>query len=271
MSPPTSPGRSRAEADPVPAAADHLPEGADREALLLLGRRHRSPLEEPVRGGPPLPRQAHEDRRAAIGRPRPLERPAVDREPHASRVALAQHVVEGGVEERLEVEAQPRLEVAAVEQRREGVAQVQADRRAPLVHPARRVHPLPGRLVPRREAPAGRHVHGGASCLGENGLRDEQAELDPDPGEADALPARLGARRQVVVAREVAPAHPAPVVDEHHGARGRVREDAHVRRSRVERVRDDLGQDRLLDRVGISVAEVFEQVLQVDARLAHWR
>src|SRR2546422_8401259 len=41
------------------------------------------------------------------------------------------------------------------------------------------------------------------------------------------------------------------------------------RSARVERVRHDLGEDGLLGGAGVGVAEILEQVQEVDARLAH--
>ena len=48
------------------------------------------------------------------------------------------------------------------------------------------------------------------ACLGEYFLAHEQAELDAHAGKADALAAFLGARRDVVKARQLAPLIPLP-------------------------------------------------------------
>jgi hypothetical protein len=112
-------------------------------------------------------------------------------------------------------------------------------------------------------------VHRAAARLREHGFGHQQAQLDPDAGEPDPLAARLAAGREVVVARELAPAHAGAVVDHDQRLLGRVGQHADARAARVERVRHDLGEDLLLDRVGIGVAQVLEQVVQVDARLAH--
>ena len=98
---------------------------------------------------------------------------------------------------------------------------------------------------------------------------DEQPELDADAGEPDPLAARLRARRDVVIARQLPALHPAPVVHDGQRRVGGLVEQADARRAGVERVGDDLGEDRLLERAGVRVPEVFEQVLEVDAGFAH--
>jgi hypothetical protein len=42
-----------------------------------------------------------------------------------------------------------------------------------------------------------------------------------------------------------------------------------IRVARVERVRRDLGRDGLLEGAGVRVPQVFEEMLEVDSRLAH--
>ena len=79
---------------------------------------------------------------------------------------------------------------------------------------ARRRDPLPRRAIARRQVPRGRDVRRAAPRLGHDLARDQQAQLDADAGKADALAARLRAGRDVVVTRQVAPLHPAPVVDD---------------------------------------------------------
>ena len=165
--------------------------------------------------------------------------------------------------------AQRGLDVAGVEQRRERVAQPQADGGAALGHPARRLHPAPRGLVARSQPPARGHVAVGAPRLGQHLLGDQQAQLDPHAREADALAAGLGAGGHVVVARQLAPRHAGAVVAHHQGPLGGLDQQADARGARVERVGDDLGEDRLLERAGIGVAQVLEQVLQVDPGLAH--
>ena len=266
-------GRRGRQADPVPPAADHLAEGADREALQVLGERRRDPLEDGRRR--PASSCAAGARRASrlLAPTRPSRRRAMARpfteKRDARRVALGQDRVEGRVEERLVVQAQAALDVARVEEGRQRVAELQADGGAARAHPPRGRDPLPRRLLARGEVPAGGHVDAPAARLGEHGLRHQQAELDPHAGEADALAAGLGAGREIVVAGQLAPAHAAAVVHHHDRLLRGVGEDVDARRARVERVRHDLREDRLLDGVRVGVAQVLEQVLEVDARLAH--
>ena len=123
--------------------------------------------------------------------------------------------------------------------------------------------------MPRRQVPRGRDVRGAAPRFGDHLARHQQPELDPDAGEADTLAARLRARRHVVISRQLPPLHPAPVVHHRERRLGGVGDDADAGGAGVERVGDDLGEDRLLERAAVSVSQVFEQVLEVDARFAH--
>ena len=93
--------------------------------------------------------------------------------------------------------------------------------------------------------------------------------LDADTGKPDSFTTRFGARGDVVVPRQLPSLHPTPVV--HDGQRGlsRVGKEADARRTRVERVRHDLGEDRFLEPSGISVPQIFEKVLEVDSGFAH--
>ena len=99
--------------------------------------------------------------------------------------------------------------------------------------------------------------------------RDEQPELDSDAGKSNALPARLRARRNVVIPRQVPPLHPSPIVHDRQRGVGGVGLEADACRAGVERVGDNFGEDRLLERAGVGVAEIFEEVLEVDAGFAH--
>jgi hypothetical protein len=112
-------------------------------------------------------------------------------------------------------------------------------------------------------------VHGASARLGHDLLGDQEAELDPDAGEADALPADLARRRDVVVARQFAAPHAVAVVD--HGQRGGggVGHDGDLGGAGVQGVRHDFGEDRLIDRARIRVPEVLEKVQEVDAGFAH--
>ena len=72
-----------------------------------------------------------------------------------------------------------------------------------------------------------------------------------------------------MIAREVAALHPAPVVDDGEGAVGGAREELDARSARIERVGGDLGEDGLLERAGVCVAQVLEEVLEVDPGFTH--
>jgi hypothetical protein len=67
-----------------------------------------------------------------------LEPRAVHLDADAAWVMRTQHRLERGVEERPEMAADRRLDRAAVEERRQGVAELQAYRRAALAHEPRR-------------------------------------------------------------------------------------------------------------------------------------
>ena len=165
--------------------------------------------------------------------------------------------------------AQRALHEAGIEQRGERILQRQANAGPALGHQARGRHPLPGRAVARREPPGGGRVRLSAARLRQHLVRNQEPQLAPDPREADSLPPRLRARRDVVVARQVAPLHAGAVVDGRERRSRRVDHELYGSCARIEGVGDDLGQDRLFDRSGISVTQVLEQVEEVDARLAH--
>src|SRR5207244_8714063 len=63
--------------------------------------------------------------------------------------------------------------------------------------------------------------------------------------------------------------HPPPVVRHREGRLGGVGGDADAGGAGVEGVGDHLREDRLLEGAAVGVAEIFEQMPQVDARLAH--
>ena len=108
-----------------------------------------------------------------------------------------------------------------------------------------------------------------ASRLGQHLLGGQQAELDADTREADALAAHLGAGRDVVVSGQLAPPHADAVVDDDQQGIAAVGADGDPRGARVERIGDDLREDRLLQAARIGVPQVLEEVQEVDARLAH--
>jgi hypothetical protein len=108
-----------------------------------------------------------------------------------------------------------------------------------------------------------------ASRLGDHLPARQEPQLDAHAREADPGSARLGAGREVVVASEIAAWHPGSIVG--NGQRGarRISAEDDAPRPRVERIGDDLGEDRLLDAARVGVAQVFEKTLQVDASFAH--
>src|SRR5439155_16783495 len=115
-------------------------------------------------------------------------------------------------QEWLVVAADHALGESGVQERRERIAELEAHGSAALGDLPRRRHPLPGRLVARGEVPARRDVGLPAPRLGDHLVADQEAELDADAGEADSLSARLGARGDVVVTRQLAALHPRAVV-----------------------------------------------------------
>ena len=130
-------------------------------------------------------------------------------------------------------------------------------------------NPLPWCAVSRGHVPHGRHVGAPAPRLRRDFSRNEQPELDPDPGKPDPLAPRLRARRDVVIPGEIPALHPPPVV--HNGERcgGGVRLQADACGPGIQCICGDLGEDRLLERPGVRVPQVFEQVLKVDPRFPH--
>jgi len=110
-----------------------------------------------------------------------------------------------------------------------------------------------------------------APCLRDDFRADQEGDLDTDAGEPDAVATRLGARGHVVVARQLAPPHAGTVIDNREGRRDGIGGDDDRRGAGIERVRDDLGENRRLGGAGIRVAQVFQQMEQVDPRLAHGR
>ena len=97
---------------------------------------------------------------------------------------------------------------------------------------------------------------------------DQQRDLDADAREPDAGAADLRARRDVMVAGQLATAHAGPIVEDGEGGRRRVGGDRDRRGARVEGVGDDLGEDRLLGSTRVGVAQILEKVEQIDACLA---
>jgi hypothetical protein len=72
-----------------------------------------------------------------------------------------------------------------------------------------------------------------------------------------------------VIARQLAPSHARAVVDGSERRASGVGRKTDAARAGVERVSDDLREDGLLERAGVGVAQVFEEVDEVDASLTH--
>ena len=111
----------------------------------------------------------------------------------------------------------------------------------------------------------------GPAGLGEHFARHQEAQLDTHAGEPDAFASTLRAGGNVVIASQLAALHPAPIVHDRERRRRGIHRDADVGRTGIERVGDDLGHDGFFERPGVGVAKVFEEMLEVDARLAHTR
>ncbi|MFN7955337.1 MAG: hypothetical protein U0610_26675 [bacterium] len=212
---------------------------------------------------------AHRDRPALAAVRDPRQLATVHREGDAVGIVIGEHVAEAAVEQRLEVALQRGLEVARLEERRERILELERYGRPPLGDQPQRRQPAPRRLVARSEVPRRGDVLARASCFRDDLVAEQQAELDADSGEADALATSLGARGEIVEVTQVAPHHARAVVDHRErGPRG-IGQEGDVRGTGVERVGDDLGEDRFLERAGIGIAQVLEQVQQVDSGLTH--
>ena len=120
-----------------------------------------------------------------------------------------------------------------------------------------------------RQVPARRHVDLAAPAFRIHPMAAEQRKLDPDAGESNPLPSSLGAGGDVVVTPHFPTLHPRAVVGDRERAARRVTRDVDAARSRVERVRHDLGENCLFQGTRVGIAEVLEQVQQIDPGLAH--
>jgi hypothetical protein len=74
-----------------------------------------------------------------------------------------------------------------------------------------------------------------------------------------------------VVSGELAPPHAMPVVDDGQRGRGGIDGQGDLRGTGVQRVRHDFGENRLLDRAGVRIPEVLQEMQQIDSRLTHER
>src|SRR5690606_11273777 len=105
----------------------------------------------------------------------------------------------------------------------------------------------------------------------------KQAQLDADTREADAAAAPLRRRREVVIPRQLPLRHAASIVRSSQRRVCAVRFERERVRTRVQRVSDDLRQDRLLERSRVRVAQILQEVDQVYPRFtqsvllrSHW-
>jgi hypothetical protein len=95
--------------------------------------------------------------------------------------------------------------------------------------------------------------------------------LIPTPAKPISLAARLCRRCDVVVPGKLAPPHPVAVIDDGQRGRGGIGGQGDLRGTGVQRVRHDLGENRLLDRAGVRIPEVLQEMQQIDSRLTHER
>ncbi len=130
----------------------------------------------------------------------------------------SKHLTELRLEERLILATQRPFEITFIQERRKRIVQLQLHRRAAIVHQPRRRNPFPRRFVPTGQVPEARHMFLTAPGFGNDVFTDQQTKLDPDSGEADAMPPGLGAGGQIVVAHKVSSSHPRSVV--HNGQCG---------------------------------------------------
>jgi hypothetical protein len=108
-----------------------------------------------------------------------------------------------------------------------------------------------------------------APGLGDDLAAHQERELDAHAREADSLAASLRTGREVVVAGQLAAAHAEAVVYQREGGGGWIGQDRDRARARIEGIRDDFGEDRLVRRAGVGIAEVLEEAQQIDPRLTH--
>ena len=108
-----------------------------------------------------------------------------------------------------------------------------------------------------------------APRFGNDLARHEKAKLDPDAGESDAFAAPLRACRHIVVACQLSALHASAVVDDRQCRIDCVGQEANAGRTRVERIRDHFGEDRLFEGPGVGILQVFEEVLEIDSRFTH--
>jgi hypothetical protein len=101
-------------------------------------------------------------------------------------------------------------------------------------------------------------------CEPQNHQNSLYPRRKPDP-----LAALLGARRNVVISSQLSPLHHATVIDDGQRRRAGIGQQPDARRAGVERIGDDLSGNGLLERAGVGVTKVFEEMLKVDPRFTH--
>src|SRR5215831_19920341 len=120
---PTDPvGRGRHEAKPLPSALDNLAECADGQPAVFVRKRLPATYQKPGRDQAAFPRQSHGDRRPLGGLPHlGFDLSTVDQESWASSVMRGQDLAHVGIEERLKMPPERRLDVARIEKRGERI------------------------------------------------------------------------------------------------------------------------------------------------------
>ncbi len=161
------------------------------------------------------------------------------------------------------------LHPPGLEEGRERVGEVQTHRRAGAVQKPWRFDPAPGGPAPARQPPGGGQVSPDPPGLGDNLVAHQEAQFDPHSGETDAPPPPFAGGSQVMIPGQGLPAHPLSIVHHRQGGGHRVGPHPDQAGSRVQGVRHDLGEDRVLQAFRIRVPEVFQEVKEVDAGLAH--
>src|SRR5256885_11445855 len=107
-----------------------------------------------------------------------------------------------------------RLRVRGGEQWREAGRKSKLHSGSLFGYEARWGNPSPRRALAPRERPRRREMVLAATRLGDDGVADEEAELDADASEANSFAACLGRRRDVVETAKVGAPHPLSVIND---------------------------------------------------------
>ncbi len=105
--------------------------------------------------------------------------------------------------------------------------------------------------------------------LGQHLVTYQQAELDAHARKSDSLSGSLRAGGNVMVPCQLPTLHPAAVVHHRQRRLHGVCCDDDPARARVQRVGNDLGENRLFQRAWVRVTQVLQEVKQVNASFAH--